>query len=44
MSAINNVDLLSNYIKNLRQNVCKKFNWKTVSKKYDKTFEDLMIN
>jgi len=44
ISAIKNIDLLSTHMNNLSENVCSKFNWKTVSKKYDKTFEDLIIN
>ena len=44
ISAINNTDLLLDHMKNLKENVYSKFNWKTASKKYDKTFESLIIN
>ena len=44
ISAINNADLLLDHMKNLKENVYNKFNWKTVSKKYDRTFENLIIN
>ena len=44
ISAINNTDLLLDHMKNLKENVYRKFNWKTASKKYDRTFESLIIN
>ena len=44
MSAINNVNLISDKIKPLRNNVYDNFNWNNVSKKYDKTFNELNNN
>ena len=44
MSAINNVNLISDKIKPLRNNIYDNFNWNNVSKKYDKTFNELNNN